>query len=428
MGDGKKLELKKLLTNRSYMSFWFATGLSMTASNLVQFLLSLYVLEKTGSGTMFASMVSITVLPRLLFTPMAGVQGDRMRRLKMMKIVMFFAFLSILSFAAWTTAVGDLSIALVYVLVVLLEIIEVFYQAAESAILPEIISKDLLNEAMSLSKLDDGIVYVATPAIGTVMYKLFGVQGGLWTTTAFFFLSLLFHFGIRTPHYKEPDKFTERSFWGDFRDGLSLIRKDAFLKRFMLISPTMSFFFSSIYSVVVSYLFLVALNLGETSYGIYRSITASMVIFVPFLVLPVVKRVPTKKLVIGASIFVSLTLFVLAFLVYRVYAVGASMHRWFVILITVIDCSVIAVMMPVQMSVAVMYQKRIKDEFRSRVFSVSRMLSMGAIPLGNMFFGVLTDLLPPYVNFAVAGSGVFICHLLYHHAFRYESQESFSSE
>lgn len=75
-------------------------------------------------------------------------------------------------------AVGDLSIVLVYVLVVLLEIIEVFYQAAESAILPEIISKDLLNEAMSLSKLDDGIVYVATPAIGTVMYKLFGVQGG----------------------------------------------------------------------------------------------------------------------------------------------------------------------------------------------------------------------------------------------------------
>ena len=98
-------------------------------------------------------------------------------------------------------AVGDLSIVLVYVLVVLLEIIEVFYQAAESAILPEIISKDLLNEAMSRSKLDDGMVYVATSAIGTVMYKLFGVQGGLWTTTAFFFLSFLFHFGIRTPHY-----------------------------------------------------------------------------------------------------------------------------------------------------------------------------------------------------------------------------------
>ena len=141
-------------------------------------------------------------------------------------------------------AVGDLSIVLVYVLVVLLEIIEVFYQAAESAILPEIISKDLLNEAMSLSKLDDGIVYVATPAIGTVMYKLFGVQGG---------------FG-RPRHF--------------------------------------------------------------SSY---------------------------------------LSYFILAF--------G---HR--------------------------------------------------------IIFGVLTDLLPPYVNFAVAGSGIFICYLLYRRAFRYESQESFASE
>lgn len=420
MKDKKKLELKKLLTDGSYMSFWFATGLSMTASNLVQFLLSLYVLEKTGSGTLFASMVSITVLPRIIFTPMAGVQGDRMRRLKMMKIVIFFASLCILSFAAWTTATGDLSIGLVYALVVLLEIIEVFYQAAESAILPEIITKDLLNEAMSLSKLDDGIVYVATPAIGTVMYNFFGVQGGLWTTTAFFTLSLLFHFGIRTPHYKVPEISENRSFWGDFKDGLVLIRNDSFLKRFMVTAPMMSFFFSSIYSVVVSYLFLVALDLGETIYGVYRSITASMVIFVPFLVLPIVKRVSTKKLVLGSSLYVSMTLFVLAFLVQRVYSVGSSMHRWFVILITVIDCSSIAVMMPVHMSVAVMYQKRIADEFRSRVFSVARMFSMVMIPLGNMFFGVLTDLFPPFVNFVVAGSGIFVCHLLYRRAFRYE--------
>lgn len=428
MGDGKKLELKKLLTNRSYMSFWFATGLSMTASNLLQFVLSLYVLGKTGSATMFASMVSITVLPRLLFTPMAGVQGDRMRRLKMMKIVMILAFLSILFFAVWATASGDLPIALVYVLVVLLEIIEVFYQAAESAILQEIISVDLLNEAMSLSKLDDGIVYVATPALATLMYKFFGVQGGLWMVTAVFFLSFLFHFGIRTPYHKVPEKLAGRSFLGDFRDGLSLIRKDVFLRRFMVVSPLLAFFFSSIYSVVVSYLFLVALNLGETTYGAYCSVVATMTVIVPFLVLPVVKRVSTKTLVTGSAFYISLTLFALAFLVYRVYAIGPSMHRWFVIFITIIDCSGVAVMMPVQMSVSVMYQKRVRNEFRSRVFSVARMLSMGAIPLGNMFFGVLTDLLPPYVNFAVAGSGVFICYLLYRHAFRYESQESFSSE
>lgn len=424
MGERKKLELRKLLTDRSYMSFWFATGLSMTASNLIQFLLSLYVLGKTGSGTLFASMVSITVFPRLFLTPLAGVQGDRMRRLKMMKIVMCFASLTMLFFAAWATVTEDLSIGLVYALVVLLEIIEVFYQAAESAILPEIITKDLLNEAMSLSKLDDGIVYVATPVLATLMYKFFGVQGGLWGTTCFFVLSFLFHFGIRTPHYKAAEKRESRSFWGDFREGLRTIRRDDFLKRFMLISPLVAFFFSSVYNVVVAHLFLVALKLDETAYGIYCTVAASMVIIVPLLTPPVVKRVSTKKLVIGSTLYAALTLFAIALLIHRVYAVGSSMHGLFVVLITVIDCSSIAVMMPVHMSVAVMYQKRVPDEFRSRVFSVSRMFTMVMIPLGNMFFGALTDRLPPYVNLSVAGFGLFLCFLLYRRVFRYQEDPS----
>ena len=113
------------------MSFWLATSFSMTASNLIQFVLSLYVLDQTGSATIFASMLSIIVFPRIFLTPLAGVQGDRIRRLKMMKIVMLFSIFFMLLFSIWTTFFRKLTLLEIYVLVVLLEISEVFYQAAE---------------------------------------------------------------------------------------------------------------------------------------------------------------------------------------------------------------------------------------------------------------------------------------------------------
>ena len=66
----------------------------------------------------------------------------------------------------------ELSLISVYLLVIVLEAIEVFYQAAESAILGEIVQKDLMEEAVTLSRLDDGIVYIITPLLGALIYKL----------------------------------------------------------------------------------------------------------------------------------------------------------------------------------------------------------------------------------------------------------------
>lgn len=403
------------------MSFWLATSFSMTASNLIQFVLSLYVLDQTGSATIFASMLSIIVFPRIFLTPLAGVQGDRIRRLKMMKIVMLFSIFFMLLFSIWTTFFGKLTLLGIYVLVVLLEISEVFYQAAEYAIIPEIVPGELLSEAVSLSKVDDGVVYVASPAIGTVMYHFFGVQGGLWITVILFGLSFLLNFCISTPYYKMTEKIEKQSFMTDFKDGVYVIQKNPFLKHFILIAPLFNFFFSSVYAVTIAHTFLVSLNIGETAYGAYRSITASMVIFVPLFVMSIVKKVETKYLVTTSSLIVSIVLLLTGMVISSAYIFGMQMKMFILIAITILDCFVIAVMMPVQMSTSLFYQKTIPDEFRSRVMSVSRMLSLASIPLGHMVFGILTDTFVPYINVFISACGTFLCYLLYRKAFRYLS-------
>ncbi|MDO5755365.1 MAG: MFS transporter [Tissierellia bacterium] len=149
-----------LLKDRSYMSYWFATTFSMAASNILQFTLALYVLELTGSPTIYASILSIVVIPRILLTPISGVIADRYRRLHVMRLINFISMSLLMAYTIFSYAnEGNIALYLLYILVVALEIIEVFYQAPESAILPEIIEQELISEAVLLSKIDDGIVF-----------------------------------------------------------------------------------------------------------------------------------------------------------------------------------------------------------------------------------------------------------------------------
>ena len=147
---------------RDYWLFWFASSLGMGASNILQYVLSLYVLDLTGSATLFASMLSIIIFPRILLTPLAGVMADRVRKSRLMALILLgeAAVLGACFLIGRTVTIG---IALVYLLVVVLEAGEIFYGGCEAAILPELVPSERLKDAISVSKVDDGIVQVAAP-------------------------------------------------------------------------------------------------------------------------------------------------------------------------------------------------------------------------------------------------------------------------
>lgn len=73
---------KSLLKQRDFTLLIFGNLVSLLGSNMQQFALSLYVLDLTGSATIFASILSISVIPRLILTPIAGVFGDWFDRKK----------------------------------------------------------------------------------------------------------------------------------------------------------------------------------------------------------------------------------------------------------------------------------------------------------------------------------------------------------
>jgi len=51
-------------------------------------------------------------------------------------------------------------------------------------------------------------------------------------------------------------------------------------------------------------------------------------------------------------------------------------------------------------------EKNIKNEYRSRIMSVFSMLALSSEPLGNMFYGFLSNMLPAYICIFIASGAV----------------------
>jgi len=150
--------LKELFHNRNYMFYWFSSAFTMAASNIVQFMLSLYVLDTTGSATLFATMLSITIFPRLLFSPIAGVFGDRFDRRNWMFFLGLCSGVTIALFGILHESGIILTIWIIYVLVILLETFETFYSSSSVGIIPLIVKKEEIGVATSFADIDEGIV------------------------------------------------------------------------------------------------------------------------------------------------------------------------------------------------------------------------------------------------------------------------------
>lgn len=261
-----KKPIKSLLKNKSYLSYFFATVFSMGSSNILQFTLALYILEKTGSPLVYASILSIIFIPRILLTPVGGVVSDRLKRISIMKTLNMVQILVMSIYAVYSGMYGDISLISVYILVIILEMVEVFYNSAESSILSEIIDKDLMEEAVTLSRVADGIVYITTPMLAAFIYKSFGIFGSFVLISTLLVFSLILNFFIETPYadeLKEKNSKGIKSFFSEFVEGINELRKDRFSKIFVIVAPLINFSFSAIFSVVITYVFLEVFKTSE---------------------------------------------------------------------------------------------------------------------------------------------------------------------
>lgn len=397
---------------KDYWLYWIASAFANAGSNILQYILSLYVLEITGSSTLFASMLSIIIFPRLFLGPLGGVMADRVRKMKLMSWILFGEAAVLFLYMA----VGQffyINLFLIYILVVVLECGEIFYNASAAAILPELVKPEKLKDAISVSKVDDGMVVILGPMVAAFIYSNIDISFALGIVAALNLFAAVLQNFINLKYESKKESVVNQSVWQNFKEGLAFVRQDKFVRGLLVSLPLTNAFFGSVFSVGIMYLFRQVYELDAYSYGLYCSVTSSMSLIIPLLVIPIVKKYEPKKIYTVSTALIAIEVAFIGLLAFCGVSQGMPVMLT-VVLITILDCMTIAEAMPMQMSTSIMMQTRVSKEMLGRVWSIVKVFSVASVALGQMLFGMLIDTTNPWFPILIGACFIGIGSFLFY--------------
>ncbi|MFP4461664.1 MAG: MFS transporter, partial [Thermotogota bacterium] len=157
--------------------YLYALGrlVSIIGSGIQMIAIPLFILDLTGSGTIMGTFVLVSNLPRLIFGPFAGVLGDRFDRKKIM-VMMDFARGAIILLLAVMTRMDALQISGLLIAQFIISTMDITFDPATQAMLGDIVHNNDLNKANSIIQGINSFSFIVGPAMGGILYGLFGIE------------------------------------------------------------------------------------------------------------------------------------------------------------------------------------------------------------------------------------------------------------
>lgn len=383
----------EILNNKNFKKLMIGKATSIIGSNLQQFALSLYVFALTGSATIFASMLAISTLPRILLSPIAGVFGDWFDRKKTIVRLDLLNSLIIGLYAIYFYLNNGMSITSIYIFVIILEIVEIFFGSAMGAVVPSIVNKEELFQANSVRSMIGSMANIISPIIASSLYGLFGLQVILIVNSISFLLSALLELSIDIPKFnKEPEKVDFKNFKRDFIDGINLLKQEKLLLNIIAFGVFLNFSLGPLLSVGLIFIVIDMLGATEVQYGFISAIFASSLLISPILFGKRAQKIHIGKLLIITFFVIGGIILVLSYFTTSSFIRQFSSSLIPLIIVTSIMFLTGLLVTIVNISLGTMFQTIVPREFLGRVGSVMDLGLIASIPIGQVLFGVIIDM------------------------------------
>ncbi|QSX05341.1 MFS transporter [Sedimentibacter sp. zth1] len=387
-----------LLKDKDFLLLMLGKLVSLIGSDMQSFALSLYVLKITGSATKFASVLSITIIPKLILGPIAGVFTDWLDR---KKIIVCFDFLNgviIGIYAILFNFTGELTMTSIYFLVFILSLTSVVFQPAISTVIPSIVKKDHLIDANGINSIVMSIGSLVAPMIAGILMGMNGMLIIFWVNSISFMLSATSEVFIRIPNYnKMPNKISFKAFKRDFVEGIRYIKNTKIIVVFISIVIIVNFAFNPLFNIGIVFICKEVLKISDFQYGVMQTVLVVSMFIAPILCGYISKKISIGKIVFYNIFFICiLSLFIAIISTESFRSMFCSNMVPFILILSI--CFVVGVILGIiNISVGVVVQKNVSLDKLGRVNTVMTTGTMSIIPMGMMFFGFLYDTIPVWL-------------------------------
>ena len=349
---------------------------SVTGSALTGFALGAWVYQQTRSTTQFSLILLFTVLPSLLFAPLAGALVDRWDRRRVM--------IAADSGAAVCTGLlilliqtGWLEIWHIYLIMGFNSIFRALQVPAYTASVSLLVPKDQLGRANGIMQLESTSGYLLSPILAGWLLDQVGIVGVMAIDLATFLFAVSIILAVRFPRpvMQKKDPAMRTSLWNDMALGWQFISaRTGFLSLMVL-------FGLGNYANLMTDTLMPPLLLELSSPTVLGSVlsTGGLGMLVGTVLMSLWGG--PKKRIYGVLIFKTLAgLAIMAIGLFQSIPLIALATFFYFLPFPLVNGSDQAI-----------WQSKVPLEIQGRVFSIRRMLARSMIPLAYLTAGPLSD-------------------------------------
>lgn len=273
--------MDKKLLSKNFLFLMLGQALSMFGTNMIRFVISLYVLDVTGSAAIFGAFTAVNYLPAIFLSPFGGVIADRGDKRKLMAMLDgCYCVIALLLGAAFQT---QRSFMLAAGLRIVLAIVATFEAPVSSACIPLIVGKENLAKAHALAGQISSLAGLLTPLLSGLLYGIAGsgrVHYIAYLCAGFFLLAAAVELMLKiaVQEQKQYDSIVETLKY-DLGDILKLaFREKTYIGETMLLNGLLTFLVSPYLSFGMTYLISGKLQLSAFWMGSAQAVAAAAVI------------------------------------------------------------------------------------------------------------------------------------------------------
>lgn len=132
--------------NKNFNLMILGQIISLFGASILKFALSLYILDITGKAEIFATILAVSSIPIIVFSPIGGAIADIFNRRNLMVIFDFSSSLTVLILAVFLFN-NNGSILLVGIIMTILSVISTMYQPTVQSSTPLLVDNEHLMNA-----------------------------------------------------------------------------------------------------------------------------------------------------------------------------------------------------------------------------------------------------------------------------------------
>ena len=376
---------------------------SLFGNFILKLALSMYVLEVTGSATVFAGILSAATIPTILLSPLGGILADRADRRNIMVALDALTGVSVLCAALFLSESN--AIAVISTLLIILSILSAFETPTVQACIPTMLQGDNIMKGNAVVNQVASLSYLIAPMLGGVLYAMFGLKPIMYASVVCFFITALFECFIKLSYQRiQSQGGVLQIVKQDFLSSMQYISKEqTSISKMLLLTAFSRFFVMGITIVGLPFLVRTVLGFNAKYYGAAESALAVATILGSIAAGILAEKVKIHKL---SVLLATLGIFIIPAGIVFLLPVNAIIKYG----VTVVSfCGMQAVISIFSIFAVSLIQQRTPNHLIGKVMAYTSTVTLCVQPIGQIVYGFLFDRFYSAVYFVLIPTGIIVC-------------------